>query len=826
MLQQARDDDEDFELDQEAGYRDADLEMAQVDEDDDEEDGGTTFAAGSSSKGSSTRQGSNRKGGQKKRLGKEPLRAQSPEGIAASTKSEAMVDPVAIPDDHVPEQGRGLRDEDEDRGGEDDDEEEDADDDDDEDEDDEEDEEDDDEDDDDEEIEEYETSLGLHGEERDGDYPSGEDEEDDLLSRAPRTFNESGDPLSSDDHERQAALDEAEALFGALAGAAARSGGGPGGGGGGDGGFGSAFQALRGMMTGMTNRLKGLLAALKTKEGTATAKLHALQELAELLSISTEDTLAGYFQIEAFSKELVAIVRGDSNGLGSGGGDDDDAGMGGEGAMTAEEAIAFGLDPAEVCGGGGGGGGMADTEENDVQMMLLACRCLANLMEALPGSAHSVVYAGAVPVLCTKLQDIQYIELAEQTLSTLEKISEEVPSSIVREGGLSALLTYLDFFSFHVQRTAVTAAANCCRSLTLDSFDMVKDAIPIFKNILGYPDQRVVEQACLAVVRIVDSYRHHPDKLEQLFTADLLTAIKALLNPDSTTVGPSTYTQCLKALTTATKASPAVATNLVELEIANTLYHLLTGVAPPEWTSDEGKQVLDRQTTAEDDMLVMQNLVQRPKEQVQETLNLVVELLPALPKDGIFDARAFIPGKSSKSASTKAIKKEEGSPVVVKREDTEATPDLAATEGRGSGGGAASGSKKPSPDVSADIKMEAPSDDNNSLAVTPTLSRASSSHRSSRSNKARNSTKDVLAQKRLELVSTEASPKRQLVVKRYFALLLPILIDVYSASVSPQVRSKAVLGLVKIVQFCDEQALADILHVSLQPVVIPLTSTH
>jgi len=397
-------------------------------------------------------------------------------------------------------------------------------------------------------------------------------------------------------------------------------------------------------------------------------------------------------------------------------------------------------------------------------------------------------------------------------LQTLEKISEEVPSAIVREKGLSSLLTYLDFFSFHVQRTAVTAAANCCRSLSFDSFDMVREAIPIFKNILGYPDQRVVEQACLAVVRIVDSYRHYPDKLELLLTSDLLTAIKALLNPDSTTVGPSTYTQCLKALTTAAKASPAVAINLVELDIAHTLYHLLTGVSPPEWQSDEGKQVLDRQTTTEDDMLVMQNLVQRPKEQVQETLNLVVELLPPLPKDGIFDAKAFIPGKSSSKASK--VKQEEGVQVSVKQEEGEATPDLPSSSSGGGGGEALN----LSPDLASDVKMEAPSDDNSpqSLGITPALSRASSSHRSSRSSKSRNTTKDLLARKRMDLVSTDAPPKRQLVVKRYFALLLPTLVDVYSASVSPQVRSKAVLGLLKIVQFCQEDALADILHVSLK----------
>ena len=48
---------------------------------------------------------------------------------------------------------------------------------------------------------------------------------------------------------------------------------------------------------------------------------------------------------------------------------------------------------------------------------VLACRCLANLMEAWPGGAHTVVYHGAIPVLCSKLIEISYIDLAEQTLS-------------------------------------------------------------------------------------------------------------------------------------------------------------------------------------------------------------------------------------------------------------------------------------------------------------------------------------------------------------------------------------------------------------------------
>ncbi|KNE88983.1 hypothetical protein, variant [Puccinia striiformis f. sp. tritici PST-78] len=112
------------------------------------------------------------------------------------------------------------------------------------------------------------------------------------------------------------------------------------------------------------------------------------------------------------------------------------------------------------------------------ELVLLASRCLANLMEALPGSAHTVVHHGAVPVLCANLLEINFSDLAEQSLSTLEKISEELLSSIVCEGGLTALLQYLVCLSTYVQRTAVTAAANCCSSILSESFDMVRDVFP------------------------------------------------------------------------------------------------------------------------------------------------------------------------------------------------------------------------------------------------------------------------------------------------------------------------------------------------------------
>lgn len=126
--------------------------------------------------------------------------------------------------------------------------------------------------------------------------------------------------------------------------------------------------SMSGIVSGTSSRLKSILTNLRAYEDPS-LQLIALQDLAFLLSVSTEDSLAGYISCDSFVKELVNLMRG------AGDGDDN-----------------------------------PDT-------MLLACRCLSNLMEAMPAALGSVVYGGAVPVLCAKLIEIQYIDVAEQSLT-------------------------------------------------------------------------------------------------------------------------------------------------------------------------------------------------------------------------------------------------------------------------------------------------------------------------------------------------------------------------------------------------------------------------
>lgn len=127
------------------------------------------------------------------------------------------------------------------------------------------------------------------------------------------------------------------------------------------------FDALSGMITGFSGRVRPILAAIRQREDPSEVMM-GLQELADNLLISTEDLLIGYFPIDQFAEALVDIMR-------------------------------------------------EPMFEDAPEIMLLACRNISNLIEVIPSSVGNVVHAGAVPLLCQKLLEIQYIDLAEQALS-------------------------------------------------------------------------------------------------------------------------------------------------------------------------------------------------------------------------------------------------------------------------------------------------------------------------------------------------------------------------------------------------------------------------
>lgn len=171
--------------------------------------------------------------------------------------------------------------------------------------------------------------------------------------------------------------------------------------------FGAGFRSY-GMSSGFSGRFKRLRSELQSSS--TSLRLSALRECSEILLISNEDTLGTGFNINAFATEFIAVLKGKPNidpnapttsSVGQDAGQmNEDEELAAVLAMSAGEAM-----PNQT------------ESEEEMECQLVACRCLAHLMEALPGTAHTLVHLGVVPVLSSKLAEISYIELAEQTLS-------------------------------------------------------------------------------------------------------------------------------------------------------------------------------------------------------------------------------------------------------------------------------------------------------------------------------------------------------------------------------------------------------------------------
>jgi E3 ubiquitin-protein ligase TRIP12 len=257
--------------------------------------------------------------------------------------------------------------------------------------------------------------------------------------------------------------------------------------------------------------------------------------------------------------------------------------------------------------------------EHNPDIMLLAARALTFLAD-VPGLTSSIVRHGAVPAFCARLLMIEYIDLAEQSLQALEKLSHEHPGSLLQHGGLLAVLSYLDFFPSSVQRTAVATAALMCTALGPSHLSSVKDALPILCNLLQYQDDKVVDNACIALQHIADAYAHDASLLKQLQEAGLINQALQLISSaeaGSAQTSVSTYFGMVRLLSTCASGYSAVAEQLLRAGIVDTLRQLLASCAmlgsSGSVTQSGGLPVV------------------RTPDQLLDVLTLAHELLPAVP---------------------------------------------------------------------------------------------------------------------------------------------------------------------------------------------------
>lgn len=306
-------------------------------------------------------------------------------------------------------------------------------------------------------------------------------------------------------------------------------------------------------------RLKNALSGLH--EGTEPCvQLAALTELCEVLSFATEDSLSS-MMADLLSPILVRLSRHESN----------------------------------------------------ADIMLLAIRALTYLCDVFPRASSFLIRHDAAAALCQRLMAIEYLDVAEQCLQALEKISRDQPIACLQAGAIMAALSFIDFFSTSIQRVALSTVVNICKKLPADSFALFMEATPTLCNLLRYEDRQLVENVVICLIKITERVSQSSEMLDELCKHGVINQAVDLIHSNGrTTLSQPVYNGLIGLLVKLCCGSAVAFKTLYELSISSSLKDILT-------TYDLSHGI--------------PHVVDGHGNQVHEVLKLINELLPITARD-------------------------------------------------------------------------------------------------------------------------------------------------------------------------------------------------
>jgi hypothetical protein len=165
-----------------------------------------------------------------------------------------------------------------------------------------------------------------------------------------------------------------------------------------------------------------LLRELSKESPDPSDTLIALDELCNLLALATEESIQT-FRPREFSKVLTSILSNKNNGG---------------------------------------------------EIRLVAIRTLSHMFEIFPRSKSYAVQYGVVDSLCTELMSPEYMDVVEQAIQSLARLSKDTPGALSHmccSRAVEKLLGFIDFFPVSVQRVASETSARICSAVKCESLE-------------------------------------------------------------------------------------------------------------------------------------------------------------------------------------------------------------------------------------------------------------------------------------------------------------------------------------------------------------------
>ncbi|KAI3896011.1 hypothetical protein MKW92_017974 [Papaver armeniacum] len=215
--------------------------------------------------------------------------------------------------------------------------------------------------------------------------------------------------------------------------------------------------------------------------------------------------------------------------------------------------------------------------KSNPDIMLYSIRAITYLVDVLPGISVLLARVDAVPALCERLMAIEYMDVAEQCLLALEKISADQPAVCLQAGAIMAVLSFIDFFSSSLQRVATSTVANVCKKLSSDASSHFMDAVPALCNLLQYEDPKLVANVVTSLFRITETVSNSPIMVDQLCEHRLIQSVIPLIAMGSqTSFNQSIYSHLIGILSRLASGSANAVKILLEQKISCILKNILS----------------------------------------------------------------------------------------------------------------------------------------------------------------------------------------------------------------------------------------------------------
>lgn len=200
--------------------------------------------------------------------------------------------------------------------------------------------------------------------------------------------------------------------------------------------------------------------------------------------------------------------------------------------------------------------------KDEMELQLQCCRCVYNIFEVHPESISHAVDRDIIMCLQGKLMEINYIDLAEQVLETLELLSRICGRDILQNGNLAAYIQYFDFFTIHAQRKSIAIVANACAHVHKSDFETIESLFVALKPIFLNCTDQTINDRILSILYGTCGGLKDKTMLESIFTFDITQHLIELIS--STDTASDGRLKCLDILAFIVGASSEISSTIIQ----------------------------------------------------------------------------------------------------------------------------------------------------------------------------------------------------------------------------------------------------------------------